>query len=137
MYELTELKQDGDRVFITVRYQGLPIMKWYDPSPNPEEYDLLSDEDKQTITREEYEAQEIARAEAHAKDIAILTSWDTKWIDKIVEALWEEQVVALKNAWLCDNKGKVKVKVQKAEDAKRSESPLLVAYEGKFKEAVL
>lgn len=134
MYELTELKQDGDRVFITVRYQGLPIMKWYDPSPNPEEYDLLSEETKQEITREEYEANEIARAESHAKDIAILTSWDVEGIDAIVQALWEEQVASLKNAGLCDKKGKLKVVVQRAEDAVKSDSPMLVAYEGKFKE---
>lgn len=134
MYELTELKQEWDRVFIVVRYKGLPIMKWYDPSPNPEEYDLLPDEDKLSITREDYEKQEIARAESHAQDIAVLTSWDTKAIDAIVQALGEEQVVALKNAGLCDKKGKLKVVVQKAEDAKRSDSPLLVAYEWKFKE---
>ncbi len=61
-------------MFIVVRYQGLPIMKWYDPSPNPEEYDLLPDEDKLSITREDYEKQEVARAESHAQDIAVLTS---------------------------------------------------------------
>lgn len=49
-------------------------MKWYDPSPNPEEYDLLPDEDKLSITREDYEKQEVARAESHAQDIAVLTS---------------------------------------------------------------